>query len=166
MKRCPACEQHKPLDAFNKADKRPDGKRIYCRECESAKNRAWAARNRDREKERTRRWAQENREKVVSYTLKWQKQNLDKCRYNVAARRARQRDNGVFTITGREKKALLAQPCAECGSTENIHIDHIIPVSRGGRHSIGNLQALCASCNISKSDLFLVEWRAKTLQVA
>lgn len=166
MKRCPACEQHKPLDAFNKADKRPDGKRIYCRECESAKNRAWAAGNRDRERERTRRWAQENREKVVAHSLKWQKKNLDKCRYNVAARRAKQRDNGVFAITDKEKKALLAQPCASCGSDENIHIDHIIPVSRGGRHSIGNLQALCASCNINKSDLLLVEWRAKTLQAA
>ena len=166
VKRCPACEQHKPLDAFNKADKRPDGKRIYCRECESAKNRAWAARNRDRERERTRHWAQKNKDKVVGYTLKWQKKNLDKCRNNAAARRARKKENGVFQITDQERKALLAGPCVACGLTENIHIDHIIPISRGGRHSVGNLQSLCASCNISKSDMLLVEWRTKITQAA
>ena len=166
MKRCPACEQHKPLDAFNKAEKRPDGKRIYCRECESAKNRAWAARNRDRERNRTRNWAQANRAKVVQYSLDWQKRNPDKCRMATASRRAKKRENGVFLITDQERQRLLSSPCAECGSTEKIQIDHIIPISRGGRHSIGNLQSLCASCNMAKSDMLLVEWHTKTLQIA
>ncbi len=35
-----------------------------------------------------------------------------------------------------------------------IHIDHILPVSKGGKTTKGNLQVLCASCNLSKSDKY------------
>jgi 5-methylcytosine-specific restriction endonuclease McrA len=38
-------------------------------------------------------------------------------------------------------------PCAACGSTGDIHIDHIIPVSRGGTSQRDNLQPLCYWCN-------------------
>lgn len=166
MKRCPKCGQTKPLDAFYNDSRRANGKRIYCRECELAQNREHASRNRDKERERTRRWAKANPEKAVQYSLNWQKRNPDKCRMASASRRAKKRENGVFLITEHERKRLLSSPCAECGSTDKIQIDHIIPISRGGRHSIGNLQSLCASCNMAKSDMLLVEWRTKTTQAA
>lgn len=33
-----------------------------------------------------------------------------------------------------------------------LHVDHIVPVSKGGRTTKDNLQALCASCNLGKRD--------------
>ncbi len=43
--------------------------------------------------------------------------------------------------------------CAQCGSTENLHFDHIIPWSRGGSSTkVENIQLLCAAHNLSKSD--------------
>lgn len=33
-----------------------------------------------------------------------------------------------------------------------IHIDHIIPFSRGGKNHISNYQLLCAECNLKKSN--------------
>lgn len=42
--------------------------------------------------------------------------------------------------------------CAACGSTEDLEIDHIIPLSRGGWEDEENMQVLCRTCNRSKSD--------------
>lgn len=42
--------------------------------------------------------------------------------------------------------------CVKCGSKENIHFDHIIPVSKGGSTNKENLELLCQDCNLSKSD--------------
>jgi 5-methylcytosine-specific restriction endonuclease McrA len=42
--------------------------------------------------------------------------------------------------------------CEYCGSKENLEIDHIIPVARGGGNTINNLQILCRACNKKKAD--------------
>lgn len=42
--------------------------------------------------------------------------------------------------------------CKICSRIENIQIDHIVPLSKGGTDDIDNLQLLCASCNVRKSD--------------
>ncbi|WP_343324290.1 HNH endonuclease signature motif containing protein [Streptococcus sp. Marseille-P8640] len=34
-----------------------------------------------------------------------------------------------------------------------LHVDHIIPWSKGGETVLGNLQTLCSKCNLGKSDL-------------
>lgn len=40
--------------------------------------------------------------------------------------------------------------CMQCGSTKKLHIDHIVPVSKGGTSDDDNLQVLCEKCNTSK----------------
>lgn len=42
--------------------------------------------------------------------------------------------------------------CAYCNSQENLEIDHIIPLSKGGKHDEINFQALCRACNRKKSN--------------
>lgn len=41
--------------------------------------------------------------------------------------------------------------CRQCGSTHQLHFDHVIPVSRGGANTAANVQLLCGSCNRAKS---------------
>ena len=40
--------------------------------------------------------------------------------------------------------------CLLCGAMEDLTIDHIIPVYRGGSDEDNNLQILCRSCNSRK----------------
>ena len=46
--------------------------------------------------------------------------------------------------------------CQICGSTASdgvkLHVDHIIPVSKGGKTIESNLRTLCDRCNLGKSD--------------
>ena len=46
--------------------------------------------------------------------------------------------------------------CQRCGKympdEVGLHVDHIVPVSKGGKTVMSNLQVLCSKCNLSKSD--------------
>lgn len=35
-----------------------------------------------------------------------------------------------------------------------LHVDHIVPVSRGGKSVMGNLQTLCEDCNCGKGNRY------------
>lgn len=51
--------------------------------------------------------------------------------------------------------------CVACGATESLTIDHILPRSRGGTDAGKNLQLLCNTCNTSKGNKTMDEWRGE-----
>jgi 5-methylcytosine-specific restriction endonuclease McrA len=52
----------------------------------------------------------------------------------------------------RVKQKGLCRICKADLDTHGYHIDHIIPIARGGKGDLSNIQLLCPSCNIAKSD--------------
>ena len=135
----------------------------------------WAQNNRKKSNEIKRRWKTNNPEKHALINQKyshkhrdvlreknrqWALKNPEKKNLKEARRRANKLKNGVFAVYPNEIKQMMQKPCFYCGHKAE-HIDHIIPISRGGRHSIGNLIQACRRCNISKNDKFITEWRFK-----
>jgi len=49
--------------------------------------------------------------------------------------------------------------CQHCGASPaknpsvELHLDHIVPWSKGGETTYENLQILCSKCNLGKSNL-------------
>ena len=58
------------------------------------------------------------------------------------------------------------QICRSCGKAvldEDIHLDHIIPWSKGGSSDEHNIQLLCSECNFKKGNKFEDEYLVKDL---
>lgn len=174
-KTCKACGQSFPLDNFYKSASK-------CKPCHKAYATAWQKANPDRVKAHNKkrapaRWQkqkqdeeymlkktlyrQTRRKEYTENAARWNKAN--KIRYQDNVRRShiksQAKDNKFYLILERELKAIYASACFFCGTRDKITIDHIIPISRGGNHSIGNLQPLCKSCNSSKKTRFISEYK-------
>lgn len=69
----------------------------------------------------------------------------------VAAERALLTDSMRYDVMRRD-----GFKCVLCGATAadgaKLHVDHIYPVSRGGRTVMSNLRTLCERCNMGKSN--------------
>ncbi|MFL6165405.1 MAG: HNH endonuclease [Ornithinibacter sp.] len=49
--------------------------------------------------------------------------------------------------------------CAYCGATEqSLQRDCVLPISRGGRYTLGNVVPACRSCNTSKCNDEVTAW--------
>jgi len=40
--------------------------------------------------------------------------------------------------------------CVGCGTTVNLHFDHVLPHSHGGPSPLDNLRILCAASNLAR----------------
>jgi 5-methylcytosine-specific restriction endonuclease McrA len=116
----------------------------------------WRKANPDKERAQQRRAYAKNgakyRERAKLYQRGWNKRNKDKLLAMVHRRRARLQGNGGNYTIG-EWNALCAfydHRCLRCGEQKPLTIDHVIPIVRGGRNDILNLQPLCKPCNSSK----------------
>ena len=178
-KACSRCGEVKTLEEFGRDRTTKDGRQHRCRPCASAYRREYAQTPAGRESQRrrdakyrqtsagreTRRLYQQSpagRESNQRRAAKFaqtpagrEKNQRKRVKY-----RTRKSGNGVFAISAKDDRRLRSQPCqhAHLGPCNGpMHVDHIVPLSRGGRHSIGNLQMLCQRHNTSKSNRLEIE---------
>ncbi|KAG6393400.1 hypothetical protein SASPL_147641 [Salvia splendens] len=69
----------------------------------------------------------------------------------------------TFTANSQKKKG--EKRPKYCSSTENLTIDHVFPIARGGKWTWENLVAACARCNSRKGQKTLEESSMKLLKV-
>lgn len=143
------------------------------RDSQLQKAKAWRLDNKELKAARDKKWQQENKDKVNAKSKAWRTRNPSKAaevsknyrtanpeagRLKASRRRAKKAANGIFVIKQSEAQKMLAKPCFYCGGRSE-HLDHVIPITKGGRHAIGNLVQSCQACNLSKNAKTIMEWR-------
>jgi len=178
QKRCIKCGQSRLLPEFYKDRKMRGGYRSECKDCHKSYCKNYVEKNTEKirkylknynkenfeyKREYDRRWRQENRERYCETKRKYRQQNPEWHKIissnKDARRRARKKNNGTFKVSNKDTRKLYQKNCVFCGTHENIVIDHVIPIAKGGVHGIGNLQPLCHSCNSRKSDNYMVKFK-------
>jgi 5-methylcytosine-specific restriction endonuclease McrA len=194
-KRCSACKQTLSAENFVKRLSSKTGLSSECKSCKAARDRAYYITNHEKLKgqrvafslahpgeisTKNRDYYNANKEEVAArkqarYLIDFEKSSVRNRAWYAAnlgastkrnhTRRVRISGNGVFQVSEKELSAIRRSPCTYCGAEGNTHIDHIIPVAKGGRHSIGNLQPLCKRCNLSKRDSFYIVFKIRAMKI-
>lgn len=97
--------------------------------------------NRDKEIQNATKWQKENPLKKKQIEKKWRDKNVKgfKIRFFIL-----NRDNFTCQYCGRKSPNVV------------LHVDHIIPRSKGGTSNKNNLITACMECNLGKSDSLLI----------
>ena len=145
------------------------------------RSKQYVADNREEVRARSAAWYQSNLDRERGKRRKYREDNLDKERARLREHYAK--NPGQYLEKWRVRRARLlgatgeapvseeflsrlhadytTRGCSWCGGTEETpHVDHIVPLVRGGLHVEDNLQILCGTCNRSKGSRTMDEWIA------
>lgn len=109
-------------------------------------------------------WLTETYEEMVARILGNYKKRLFRGYMYSTARRLNAERRDIDPISREEIMERDGYVCYLCGkecSHDEIHIDHVMPISRGGKHVASNLRVACSTCNLRKRSFTLSEYRAR-----
>ena len=151
---CTKCHIEKPatVEYFSPDKKHSDGLRSECKECKNQRQNERRANDpeyREREKQQKKeRYANdpEYRERVKAIQHK------------------RRAVEGEYTTADVELQYRSQRgKCWHCGEALNntFHIDHLIPLDKGGTNWPNNIVCSCKNCNLSKGAKMTYEWNGR-----
>lgn len=125
-----------------------------------AQSKKYAEKHRVKRNAEARRRRAENPEHENGIQRRWKARNKDYVNACTHKRRCRiLKVEGTYTVAEwRAIKAAQSYTCRMCGRREpeiKLTVDHIVPLTKGGRNDKSNLQGLCQSCNSRKHNRIL-----------
>ncbi len=129
----------------------------------TVKNNLYVSKNKDRITEYKKIYFQKNKELLYAKGEIWRNTEQGKIsilsyRHTRRSRKTSTEDGSVTAQTLRELMASQNNKCHYCDcildtSIKNsVHLDHYIPLSKGGTHTLYNIVYSCMSCNLKKSN--------------
>ena len=113
-------------------------------------------------KETKHKWWIKNRDKALEQHREWRQSNREKIRTNNRNRKAvLKKAQGKHTDEDiRDQHKRQKGRCYWCGKKvgDTYHVDHVIPLDKGGSNGPENLVIACPVCNLSKGSKFPHEW--------
>lgn len=114
---------------------------------------------REANKELVRMWNrnfyEKHKEKRTKLNNEYKKKHKEQYKVYYLKNKAKRRGYGEATLPNNVISDMLYQQNNKCFYCKNelgdYHIDHIIPLSKGGKHKEYNLVVTCPKCNLSKS---------------
>lgn len=108
---------------------------------------------------RNRIYVKNNYEEKYAYTKEWRLNNPEKTLAYSRNRRARKKSApgshsgaDILDLFDIQKGKCAYYTVCKTSLGGSYHVDHIVPISRGGHNGRNNLQLTCPSCNIFKND--------------
>lgn len=180
-KRCPRCSKSKPLIEFNRNRSSRDGLARWCKACSKAYKLEYRARPAVRERERAYDAARHEAQKdqIHARQAEYRERNAEhitarQSAHNAAnphlawVRNYRHRVTvlGLTPViehfTKADVIARYGDHCTYCEVGPFEQLDHDLPVSRGGPHTLENVRPACIPCNLSKFNRTATEWKQST----
>lgn len=154
LKICRKCHQEKRLDEFSKNKHKKDLLQAECKVCRKKMNNDDYQKNKKAILKKAKEKYAYNPSKIRERQRAWCVKNPQKRRAIKQRRRAREIGaNGSHTYNDIENILIFQKnKCVICKVSikKKYHVDHVIPLSRGGSNDKDNIQLLCPSCNMSK----------------
>lgn len=154
-KRCRRCNQELPHSDFYRDKRSSDGCCTQCRTCMNNGKKERRAADPERARAIFRDDYHRNKARYMRASKRYQAKNWDRfigwTSHQDAIRRC-QHKPAITSAEYAEWRISAEKVCHWCGVScrENFHVDHIIPLSRGGHHDFHNITIACASCNARK----------------
>jgi len=119
--------------------------------------------NKEHLQKMNKKYVENNKETIKKYKKEWNSSIGGKLAKKVCnhIRNSKIRITNDKTITKKSLENLLLEQNNKCkycnidldfNTAFEVHLDHVIPISKGGNHSINNVVFSCKSCNLKKHD--------------
>jgi 5-methylcytosine-specific restriction endonuclease McrA len=109
---------------------------------------AWRENNSEKKRAADSAWYQNNKAAKDAYTRQYMKKHPEKRRAGNQNRRGAMSNAGYFDPDDWVKVLnRYGSRCLRCKVYDNLSLDHIVPLSKGGKNVFSNYQVLCRSCN-------------------
>lgn len=155
-KTCSSCGDKKPIDCFGKKQMNSNNPKAKCTLCRNKYLAEYRKNNHDKRLKYNKEYDEKHKEEKSKYGKMYRQTMKGKAVSANAVYRRRSvfKNSALIPIGQIVELRVNAKVCYWCGiklSGIKTHIDHYIPLSKGGEHTLSNLVIACSLCNKTKS---------------